>query len=715
MIHRLHPHLRHAIVNELGWRALRPVQEQTIEAVLDGDNAVVLAPTAGGKTEAAVFPVLSQIIAEERRPVSALYVCPIRALLNNQEPRLRAYARMVGLDVFKWHGDVAATRKDRFCREPAHLLLITPESLEVLLIGRRAEAQLLFAALGTVIIDEVHAFAGDDRGAHLAALLERISLLAGRDLQRIGLSATVGNPRGIAGWLQGSSRRPVRLVDPPRPPFDPALRVAAAGGVESAAHGIAGLARGRKSLVFVESRAQAEKVAQALDGRGVEVFVHHSSVSRADRQRAEEQFAGGSNTAIVCTSTMELGIDVGDLDQVFQVDAPSTVASLLQRLGRAGRRPGTRPHGTFFCLSPEALLQAVALLRLAIRGWVEDVVPPRRAAHVLAHQVLALTLQEGGLSRHRILSWLDPAAPFVDLDEAAVQAVVDTMVGRGILHEADGLLSLGCRGEELYGRRHFFELYAVFSSTAVLRVVHGLDEVGLVQAGFVQGQDGGQGPLCFRLAGRSWRVTRVEWRRGRVLVVPAEEGRVPTWLGRPAMLPFALCQEMRRTLTAEEGAERDWLDPPARAWLGHLREDYEGLLATGSCPVEADGEGVRWHTFAGGGANRVLAAALAQTTDTSWVAGNLSLRAAGLSVARAAEGIGRLHALDLEAVAAGAASGFARGQVSKFQPCLPPEAEARLLAEALLDVRGAAAVVAGGGTRRPGGRVACHARGTPIA
>lgn len=172
-IDRLHPHLAHAIVHDLGWRALRPVQDLTIDAVLDGCNTVVLAPTAGGKTEAAVFPLLSRILTEVLQPVAVLYVCPIRALLNNQEERLQGYGRMVGLDVFKWHGDVSDSPKQRFRSAPAHILMTTPESLEVMMISARTDARALFQGLSAIIIDEVHAFAGDDRGAHLASLLER--------------------------------------------------------------------------------------------------------------------------------------------------------------------------------------------------------------------------------------------------------------------------------------------------------------------------------------------------------------------------------------------------------------------------------------------------------------------------------------------------------------------------------------------------------------
>lgn len=207
---RLHPRLRHAIANELGWSGLRPVQELSTEAILDGCNTVVLAPTAGGKTEASLFPVLSRILSEDLAPVAALYVCPIRALLNNQEARVQRYARMVGLDAFKWHGDVSPGARARFLREPAHVLMITPESLEVMLIRQRTDARTLLRGLSAVVIDEVHAFAADDRGAHLVSILERLAHFCGHDVQRIGLSATVGNPDAIGAWFAGSSQRPYR-------------------------------------------------------------------------------------------------------------------------------------------------------------------------------------------------------------------------------------------------------------------------------------------------------------------------------------------------------------------------------------------------------------------------------------------------------------------------------------------------------------------------
>lgn len=685
---RLHPHLQHAIVHDLGWRSLRPVQDLSIDAILDGCNSVVLAPTAGGKTEAAMFPILSRILTEGLAPVSALYVCPIRALLNNQEERLRSYARMVGLDVFKWHGDVSDSRKQSFRASPAHILMTTPESIEVMMISARTDARALFANLSVMVIDEVHAFAGDDRGAHLAALLERLGVLCGRDIQRIGLSATVGNPHVIGTWLQGSSRRPFRLVDPPKPKGARDLRVERAEDMGDAAAGIAARARGKKSLVFVESRSKAERVAQALGGSGVEVFIHHSSVSRADRTLAEDQFARGENTAIVCTSTMELGIDVGDLDQVIQVDAPGSVASFLQRIGRTGRRASTRANCTFFCLTPESLLQSLALVRLAEAGWVEDVRPASMALHVLAHQVMALVLQEGGISRHRVMPWLDSAYPFASIRPERFHELVDTMVARQILYEADGLLSLGARGEKLYGRRNFFELYAVFTAPPMLRVLHGKEDIGYVQALFVSMHDHNQGPLCFRLAGRPWQVSKAEWGKGVLHVRPAEHGRVPSWLGLPGMLSTAVCQAMLDVLVRPIDAEHAWLSHSAQLELESLRESYDGLLEPGTAPLEMQPDGLVWHTFGGGGVNRLLAAALEETTGKKWVAGNLSLRAKDFPIAGARDAIQGLSGLHWERTAANAARGMARGMVSKFQPCLPEDAEDRLLADRLLDLPG---------------------------
>src|SRR5262249_3043974 len=274
------------------------------------------------------------------------------ALLNNVLPRLQTYTGWLGRRAALWHGDVNASARRSILREPPDLLLTTPESIEAMLVSTNVDHRKAFGALRAVIVDEVHAFAGDDRGWHLLAVLERLARLADRDLQRIGLSATVGNPEHLLGWLQGTGqgRRPAVLVNP-----SPAARVPEGavdveidyvGSIPNAAKVIAGLHRGEKRLVFCDSRRLVEELGAALQERGIRTYLSHASLSAEERQRSEHAFASERDCVIVATSTLELGIDVGDLDRVIQLNAAPSVASFLQRIGRAGRRDG----GTRRCL-----------------------------------------------------------------------------------------------------------------------------------------------------------------------------------------------------------------------------------------------------------------------------------------------------------------------------------------------------------------------------
>jgi ATP-dependent helicase Lhr and Lhr-like helicase len=252
------PRLQQAIVARLGWSSLRPVQELAGEALLSGKNAVILAPTAGGKTEASMFPTLSTLVDKQPIGVGAIYVAPIKALLNNQEDRLGLYTEMVGLHRFVWHGDTTSSARKQFLAEPAELLMTTPESLEVMLVSPRVDEQALFSDLRTVVIDEVHAIAGTDRGAHLMSVIERIRRLSRHDIQRAGLSATVGNPEAILEWLRGTSQREGVVVDPPKKPSRRQLLIVHEPDQTQIAIAAAQVASGYKSLFFCQSRATTE-------------------------------------------------------------------------------------------------------------------------------------------------------------------------------------------------------------------------------------------------------------------------------------------------------------------------------------------------------------------------------------------------------------------------------------------------------------------------
>ena len=302
-------------------------------------------------------------------------------------------------------------------------------------------------------------------------------------------------------------------------------------------------------------------------------------------------------------------------------------------------------------------MQSVALLRLAETDWVEDVRPAAQAMHVLAHQVMALVLQEGGISRHRLLPWVHAAYSFSSVRDERFHELVDTMVDREILYEADGVLSLGQKGERLYGRQNFFELYAVFTAPPVMRVVHGKDDVGCVQALFVSMLDRNEGPLCFRLSGRAWEVVQVEWGKGVLRVRPADHGRVPTWLGQSGVLAEALCQAMMDVLVREDD-EAKWLTRSAARELQSVREGYSRVLEAGSAPLEDTADGIQWHTFAGGTVNRLLAAGLEKGTGKKWISGNLSVRCKDIGFVAAGEAVRNLAGLHWERVAADAAHSY---------------------------------------------------------
>jgi ATP-dependent Lhr-like helicase len=695
---RLTPALQYHVSQTLGFTALRPVQELTIPPILDGKNCVVLAPTAGGKTEAAFFPVLSLMHSRDDKPVSVLYTSPIRALLNNQEERIARYAATLGRRAFKWHGDVGPTQRKRFIADPTDILLTTPEALEAMLMSPKVPAHRIFGGLQTVIVDEVHAFANDDRGAHLSALLERLARYCNRDLQRIGLSATVGNPEEILAWLSGRSRREGVVVAPPRPPTSPRLSLDYVASMENAALVTERLHPGEKRLVFVDSRRGVEEFGKHLAARGVPTFLAHGSLSAPARRDAERAFAEGSDCVIVATSALELGIDVGDLDQVLQIDSPSSVASFLQRMGRTGRRAGTVSNCTFLATKESAVLQAAAIMRLQQRGFVETVRPSRRAAHLIAHQLLALSIQEGGIPVGDWWGWLEGATPFADLTAEQRKSVVDFMLAESILVEADGRYLLGTRGEKLYGRQHFAELYAVFSVPRTIVVQLGNEEVGTVDAAFLRSANPDKGNLTFVLGGRALELLGVNWNKGTCTVKPAHGGaKAARWFGGSAALSYELCQAMREILIAED------VDP---AWSKRACEVIEGLRAESAflregdpAPVTESTDDITWWTYAGARANQLLAAMIEAEVGGRCVVRDTSIAckdAAGKSVAALRDLMRRLAAENRpnadDARTFGAAAN--RERLSKFAPCVPEALLLDLAAERAVDWRSAREVVA---------------------
>lgn len=682
---RLHPALQHHIVNSLGWRSLTPLQEAAIDPVLGGKHVLLLAPTAGGKTEAAVFPLMSRMLSESWQGLSVIYLCPIKALLNNLDSRLSHYGRLVGRTVERWHGDVTPSRRQKILASPPDVLLTTPESLELLLISKRVDHAALFRHLRAVVVDEVHAFAGDDRGWHLQAVLERVTALAGHELQRVALSATVGNPEALLAWSAAHLDGDREVVDVTRSAAasQPEIEIDFVGNLPNAAKVIASLHQGEKRLVFCDSRARVEELARHLNEQGVRTFVSHSSLSLDQRTQAETAFAEATDCVIVATSTLELGIDVGDLDRVIQVDAPPFIASFLQRMGRTGRRPGSTRNCLFLATSEESLLQAAAMVRLWKTGFVEPIAPPPDPIHLFAQQVLASVLQNDGVPLADAAAIDDRLPAFRSIPAEERERTIQFMVARGWLWDDSGILRIGEAADAEYGRRHFMELLSIFDSPPLFSVKHGNTDLGYVhETTFFVKRDG---PAVLLLGGRAWQVTHLDWDRRVAYVAPSEVHGKSRWLGGGQPLRFELCQSIRSVLAMSD-EEPEW-SPRAIEAIREMRQEF-GWLDEGSTQMVMDAKAgvTRWWTFAGGLANAMLAERLAASLAVTVKHDNLAVRISDVITSR--DFHDALESLRHDPPKVGAVEVTEEALKSvKFADCVPEELTVAMLRERLSDHR----------------------------
>ena len=730
----LHPALQHHIVNSLGWRSLRPFQEEAISSVLAGENLIVIAPTAGGKTEAAFFPLASRMLTEEWTGLSVLYVCPIRALLNNLDTRLQRYCELLGRRSGLWHGDVGPTERRRIQRQPPDCLLTTPESLEVMLDSLTVDSVSLFANLRAMVIDEIHAFADDDRGWHLQSVLGRLQQLAGRPIQRIGLSASVGNPEFLLGWLADSCPGERRILVPDKnggqppsaisssvssslphvgqPPSAVSLkspdddRMTAGGGcptsgataqvqldyvgnLGNASVVINRLHRGEKRLVFVDSRERAEKLSAHLRQHDLATFVTHSSLSADQRRQAEQAFASRENCVIVATSVLELGIDVGNLDRVIQIDSPGSVASLLQRMGRTGRRPGTTRNCLFLTTSDDSLIEAAGLIELWSRGYVEQIIPPPLPYHVFAQQVMALVLQQRGIARPDIFRWLADCPAFAPMRREDQDSIIDHMIAQDILFADGGLLSFGTQGEELYGKRHFMKLYSVFTSPPLFTVLHGRQELGFVDDLTFMGKK--DGPLVLLLGGRSWVVRHVDWTRKIAHVEATQAKGHSRWKGEGKALGFALCQTIRDVLVSDSVPE--FWSKRVTDRMAEVRQEYAWIDRDATTLLPGTDGKPEWWTFVGYAGNAMLAGELSRLmTGCQVTFDNFAVTFKdGATVSSAEQAIGQLRELPAESLTALVDEDAARGV--KFSACVPPHLIEQMLVHRLRDEEAARRVL----------------------
>ncbi len=657
------------------WESLRGIQVAAGEAIFDtNDHVLLCASTASGKTEAAFFPILTEFWESPPASVGALYIGPTKALINDQFYRLTDLCEEGGINVWHWHGDVSSSHKAKLMKHPSGILQITPESLEALLMRRHSAVRQLFCDLRYVVIDEVHALLRQDRGGQCLCLIERLSRMAGVQPRRIGLSATIGDPRVVGAFLaSGTGRGTVipRVEEPPRtwrismehfyndgPQADEGLPQAASGAVEAdvlsvenpeALSGdgapatnvpspsgqqalsaeVAPLSpeeptdlapenadpgmgyvfehtRGHKCLIFSNSREEAEEVCTTLraycefNGEPDRFLIHHGNLSAAIRESAEERMRDdASDLSIVATSTLELGIDVGRLERAFQIDAPFTVSSFLQRMGRTGRRE--RPPEMWFVMRedqpeprtllpetvPWKLLQGIALVQLyREERWVEPPRLDRLPYSLLCHQTLAILASEGELSPAQLASRVLTLTYFHRVTQGDFRELLQHLLRHDVIEQTEsGGLIVGLAGERLTSSYRF---YAVFQENVEYTVRCDSTEIGTLCAPPPPGEK-------VAIAGHVWIVDEVDHER-HLLYVTQVKGKVPAYFGDVAGDVHTHVLERMR-LVLEEHAAYPYLMQHARARLRQARHVAQSSHLTEGplvCLGENDREQTMW-------------------------------------------------------------------------------------------------------------------------
>jgi ATP-dependent helicase Lhr and Lhr-like helicase len=580
-------------VGRRGIRTYTEIQRLALPVLKGSADALLISPTGTGKTEAALLPLLSQRLAAPTPAISILYVTPLRALNRDLEHRLVALAKEVDLTAAVRHGDTTAAARLAQSKRPPDLLLTTPETLQILLVGRRLREGL--REVRTVVVDEVHELVGSDRGAQLALTLERLDAWTGRRVRRIGLSATVGNPEEIARFLSPAPRPiEVRVARVPRdlvltaqrprtgrPPLDPQLAkdLKADGALLDGLRQVEEEIRAhRTTLVFVNTRPTAEAIAARLHllAPDLATAVHHGSLSREVREEAEHAFREGRLRALVATSSLELGIDIGVIDHVVQFGSPHQVGRLLQRIGRSGHRSDRTIQGTVISLDDDDLEEAAVLARRADRGEVEATSWRTRNRLAAAQQVVATLRAEGTVVPSRLIAVLGHAAPVADLTEADWEELLGYLVELRLARPSAGSLTSG--------RATLHRFYSSLSlipdeRTYRLRDLATRRIIGTLDERFVLTQILAEPEEIFLLHGRTWKV--VEYRDGELLVETVNEiGREPRWAGEDLPVPFDVAQEIGRL--RREGAFGAY--PISEGDRERLEARRTGALAAGPMP-----------------------------------------------------------------------------------------------------------------------------------
>lgn len=562
-------------IRDKRWEALRPIQNAAIQHILDSEKHIILAAhTASGKTEAAFLPILSKVNFKENS-VKVLYISPLIALINDQFTRVEELCHYLEVAVTKWHGEASKSLKEKLVKDPHGVLLITPESLEAMLDNAPQKATALFKALDFIIIDEIHAFCGTDRGIQLKSILSRIKELTHYPNRIVGLSATIGEFVTIK-QMTGDPENTVVLRDKAKKGLQAQFKYYQAEGADLPKDLIEDLYRqtkDHKSLIFPNSRGLAEEVAVRLKKIADRTkghpyyFSHHSSVDRELREYIEHFVKENKRYpfAISCTSTLELGIDIGSVDLVVQIDAAHSVASLVQRTGRSGRKEGDSSNLICYATDPWSLLQSLACLHLYRKEFIEPADQSDKPYAIFAHQFLALTRQHSGATYPLLSKELKGNSAFRDIDTTDQAEIAKQLLKTQQLELIHNELIIGVEGERIVNSKDF---YSMFTTEASLKIYHQTRAIGEIPLSPLIKEDEN-----ILLAAKIWKIKEIDYKAKKIAVIPAHDGKKPQFFGSGGNIHPRIRREMLDILLTDEIYPE--LDEQATQALENIRKEFK--------------------------------------------------------------------------------------------------------------------------------------------
>lgn len=589
-------------IRNQGWSELRDIQSRTIHAVLDGTNDIIIAAeTAAGKTEAAFLPLISKILDVDTSAETGfdiVYIGPLKALINDQHKRLKDICYETDIQITPWHGDISSSIKTKARKNPDGIVLITPESLEALFIRHGSLIPFLFGKTSAIVIDELHTFLDTERGVQLRSLLTRLEIVTSRPIRRVGLSATLGDMDLTKAYLRQAYPESVDLIEAESGQSELRLQLRGyiagktdndvAAATEAVATHLFKSLRGTDNLVFAGSRQRVEIYADRLrklceiSNLPQEFYPHHASLSRSHREFVEERLKNETlPTTAICTSTLELGIDIGDVTCVAQIGAPYTVASLRQRLGRSGRRQGQAAILRQYDIEDKldanshiadqlrlGLIRTIAMIELLLLNWCEPPKPQALHLSALVHQTLSVIAQYGGASAERIFITLCVKGPFTSVDKPTFLLLL-RQIGHsniGLIEQsADGLLLLGKEGEHLVEHYSFF---AVFKTPEEFQIVSNGRQLGAIPIDNIL-----MPKMTLIFSGRRWEVIELDDRAKVIVVKPAKAGVPPRFGGDPGDIHDRVVAKMRDVLS-DKSVPR-YLDDVAKNLLMEARLNFD--------------------------------------------------------------------------------------------------------------------------------------------